>query len=116
VFPEGDDAEADFLNGGEGDDTLTLGAGDYATGGEGSDDFVLSQWLGEGGHATISDYNADEDQIVVVYDASAHADPELTLAPVDGTSDVTIMLNGAPVGVVSDGAGMDLSDITLLAA
>ncbi|MFZ1480220.1 MAG: calcium-binding protein, partial [Paracoccaceae bacterium] len=105
-----------FLNGGDGDDTLTLGAGDHGTGGAGADDFILSQWLGEGGFATIADYQAGEDQIVVVYDPATHADPELTLAPVDGTSDVTILLDGAPVGLVTGGAGMDVGEITLMAA
>ena len=66
LFPEGDDTAVDFLNGGDGDDTLTLGAGDLGTGGAGADDFILSQWLGEGGFATIADYQAGEYQIEVV--------------------------------------------------
>ena len=66
--------------------------------------------------ATIADYDAAEDQIVVVYDPAVHADPELTLEPVEGTDDVTILLDGAAVGLVAGGAGMDVSEITLMAA
>lgn len=116
AFPEGEDAEVDFLNGGDGDDTLVLGAGDQGSGGAGADVFTLSQWLGEGGFATITDYDAAEDRIVVVYDPAAHAAPELTLAPVEGTEDVRILLDGQAVGLVTGAAGLSAGDITLLAA
>lgn len=36
---------ADFLNGGDGDDHLLLGAGDFATGGANHDEFVLQDGL-----------------------------------------------------------------------
>ncbi len=116
VFPEGDDDDADYLNGGGGDDVLTLGARDHATGGDGADDFVLSQWLDDGEFATIADYDGSADQIVVVYDPLAHTDPDLTLTPVEGTDDVTILLDGQAIGLVSGGAGLSVNDITLMAA
>ena len=116
AFPEGDDYAEDYLNGGDGDDTLVLGAGDHGSGDAGADVFDLSQWLGEGGFATITDYDAAEDRIVVVYDAVFHPQPQLTLAPVDGTEDVQILLDGQAVGLVSGGAGLSAEDILLRAA
>lgn len=114
VFPEGDDAGADFLNGGAGDDTLAAGAGDVATGGDGADSFLLSHWLGEGGHATITDYDAAEDEIVLVYDPATHADPTVTVQPVAGTDRVTILLDGHEVATVY--GAVAVQDIRLLAA
>ena len=42
--------------------------------------------------------------------------PDLTLAPVEGTDDVRILLDGQAVGLVAGGAGLSAEDITLLAA
>lgn len=114
TFPEGDDGGAGFLNGGGGADQLWLGAGDFGHGGEGSDDFLLSQWLHEGGYATISDYNAAEDQIVVVFDPAIHADPQITVEPLVNTDSVQILLDGQPVATVN--GSVDVQDIRLLAA
>lgn len=116
AFPEGDDYADDFLNGGDGDDTLVLGTGDHGSGGAGADIFDLSQWLGEGGFATITDYDAAEDRIVVVYDSAFHPQPQLTLAQVEGTEDVQILLDGQAVGLVTGGVGLSAEDILLRAA
>lgn len=58
-----DDLDADTIDGGEGDDTLFLGGGDIATGGAGADIFVTVQDAGS--NSTITDFDADEDQLVV---------------------------------------------------
>lgn len=110
-----DDFSEDFLNGGAGNDTLVLGSGDHATGGEGEDDFVLQDWLTNGGVAHISDYDADRDQLIIMYDPTAHPDPELTLETSEDGGQSTILLNGAPVATVQGGA-VKLDDIRLTAA
>ena len=51
---EGDDFNEDFLNGDSGNDTLALGAGDHGHGGDGADDFVVHDWLMEGGVAHVA--------------------------------------------------------------
>lgn len=112
---EVDDFSEDFLNGGAGNDTLVIGGGDHATGGEGDDDFVLQNWLTEGGVAHISDYDADRDQLIIMYDPAAHPDPELTLETTDDGSQSTILLNGSPVATVQ-GSTVRLDDIRLSAA
>ena len=111
----GGDAEADFLNGGEGNDQLVLGAGDYATGGDGSDEFVLHDWLNEASVTQIADYDPAADRLVVIYDQTVHPDPVLTVEPSDGGSGHTIFLDGAKVAVVS-GAPVSAADVRLVAA
>lgn len=105
---------ADFLNGGKGDDHLMIGAGDYAYGDEGSDSFAIGDWLGDGEMAHISDYNPDEDDIVVMYDETAHPDPHLELLTQEGSDDATVMLDGIPLAIIANGAGMNISALTLM--
>lgn len=110
-----DDFDMDFLNGGAGNDTMVIGAGDHASGGEGDDDFILQDWLTEGGVAHISDYDADRDQLIVMYDPAAHPDPALTLETTEDGSQSTILLDGAPVATIQ-GSAVRLDDIRLSAA
>ena len=72
--------------------------------------------MAQGSVTTIADYDFTQDQIVVVYDPAAHPDPQLSLAKTDENDDVTIMLDGAPVAVVTGGSPVFLSDIRLAAA
>ena len=104
----------DFLNGGEGEDVLIGGAGDYLTGGQSADTFVTGDWITDGNVANISDYNAAEDQIHVIYDPAVHPDPHLTLRHEDNATDATIMLDGHPLALVQGGASLDLSSIRLM--
>jgi len=116
VDPENpkDSDGADFLNGGTGDDTLLIGAGDYAHGGEGADTFALGDWIGDGEVAHISDYNPDEDDIVVLYDATAHPDPHIALISEDGSNDATVLLDGIPLAVIANGAGLSVDALKLM--
>lgn len=114
AFPEGDDGETDVLNVCDSDDLSLIGAS--GEGDPGADQFILKEWLSEGGIATISDYDAAEDQIVLVYDPDTHADPQLSLSAVAETEDVEILLDGEVIGRVTDGAGLSEKDILLLPA
>lgn len=107
------DPEVDFLNGGEGDDLLIVGNGDYASGNQGADTFALGDWLGQDDFAKIQDYDPAEDQIMVVYDALAHPDPMITLEQQDGSDDVTVLLDGLPLGLIAGGAGLTADAIRL---
>ncbi len=110
------DPSRDFLNGGAGHDTLLAGEGDWLDGGAGHDDFVLNEWLAAGGDAaTIGDYNPDEDQIVVVYDPASYPEPELSVAPTEGSpNDMEVFLNGTLVAHVLDSPDLTVADLTLL--
>lgn len=108
--------EMDFLNGGGGDDTLIVGAGDHATGGEGADLFELSDMAPNGEIAHISDYKAGEDSLVVVFDPLMHPDPHLSLETAEDTQDVVVVLDGVPLAIVQGGAGLTLDDVLLTPA
>ena len=112
-----DDMARDYLNGSAGDDMLVIGANDNAHGGAGADSFVLGDWLGEGEPAVIEDFDPAEDELVVVYDDSAHAAPELGLqADPDDPGSMILTLDGVAVAELIDQAGLDLDQITLLPA
>ena len=106
----------DFLNGGTGNDTLMIGAGDYAHGGEGADQFTLGDWIGPGDCAHISDYDPAEDDIVILYDAAAHTDPQVELITEAGSGDATVMLDGIPLAVIANGSGLTVDALKLMPA
>jgi Ca2+-binding RTX toxin-like protein len=81
----------DVLDGGAGNDTLALGNGDIGTGGEGFDAFNVVSWINDGEEATITDFDAAEDAIIVAYPAG-------TTVP-----DVTVETNGDDAQVYADG-------------
>ena len=112
----GDDHSTDFLTGGAGDDLLRLGAGDYGNGGDGADQFVLDDIHQGDPVAQITDYNPQEDSLVVLYDQSQHPDPALTVHTAEGSSDATVMLDGVAVANVQGGAGLTADDFILKAA
>lgn len=108
--------EMDFLNGGEGDDVLHIGAGDYATGGAGADWFELADMAAGDAIANIADYDATEDALVVVFDPAMHPDPVLSLETSENSGDVIVLLDGVPLAMVQGGAGMTLDDVLMTPA
>lgn len=108
------DGQADFLNGGDGDDLLHAGAGDYASGGAGTDQFVLEDINPGDPVAQIMDFDRGEDALMLIYDAALHADPVVTVE--DAAGDATVLLDGVPVAQVLGGAGLRVGDVVLKAA
>lgn len=99
---EGTDVDdVDFLNGGDGDDTILAGAGDVVSGGTGADTLVLGEWI-VGDAAELWDYDPNEDQIVIVYDdADADADPHMEIrVSADDARWTEIVVDGAVLGIV----------------
>ncbi|WP_103332164.1 calcium-binding protein [Pseudotabrizicola formosa] len=109
------DGAPDWLNGGAGDDLLALGPGDIGTGGEGADLFQLQEFGPGLPLAEIADYNPAEDQLVLIYDASLHSAPVLSAEPVEGSGDVTLMLDGVAVALIRNAPELDLEQISLRA-
>ncbi|MBL4916950.1 calcium-binding protein [Szabonella alba] len=103
-----------FLNGGAGNDRLWLAANDHGHGGDGADHFHIGDWIGEGGFARIADFDPAEDEIVVIYDAEAHPDPQVTLIPGEGEQDVVVMLDGFPLAQIAGGAGLDVAQLRIM--
>lgn len=108
--------ETDFLNGGDGDDRLVLGGGDYATGGDGADWFELPDLATDGEIANIADFNAGEDSLIVVFDPTMHPDPQISFETQENAIDVVVVLDGVPLAMVQGGAGMTIDDVLLTPA
>ncbi len=115
IEAEGQAQQTDFLNGQDGDDRILAGAGDYATGGAGEDEFVLQEWMNESQVAHVMDYDPGHDQLVIVYDATVHTDPVLTIEPNASGGGQSVFIDGSKVAVVYGGA-VNVSDIRLSAA
>ncbi|MFT6451466.1 MAG: Ca2+-binding RTX toxin-like protein [Halocynthiibacter sp.] len=107
------DGEADTLNGGAGNDTITFDGADTATGGAGADVF----WL-------YSDTDVDEaDNIAEMTDFTPGEDfLRVTLNPHSGYgaldvvvsdegSDSLVMINGEVVAILRGGAGASTEDV-----
>lgn len=111
----GDEGAVDFLNGGDGDDVILAGAGDYADGGNGMDSFLLSQWEEGSSETTIMDYNHAEDSLVLLYEDNGGTDPEVEIRTgTDTPGTGAVYVNGALVATVHGGGDLVPADITLL--
>ncbi len=105
------------LNGDAGDDLIHIRGHDTATGGTGADSFAYSTEYGDGALSTITDYNADEDQIIVEHlvdetGTDGVPAPEITIS-VDGLNAV-ICLDGEECMVVQGAANsLTVEDILL---
>jgi hypothetical protein len=111
-----DDDEADVLAGEDGNDSLTLGAGDEATGGAGEDLFTLADFGPNTPPSVITDYSAEDDHIVLMYDPDVHPEPVVSMAQVEGTEDMSVMLDGVQIAIVQGALGLTEADIQLMAA
>ncbi|QFT94781.1 Hemolysin, chromosomal [Roseovarius sp. THAF9] len=107
--------DQDYLNGGAGDDRISLGAGDIATGGNGADSFILRDWLDAQHQGQIVDFNTSEDNLVLLYDDTGDAAPDVSI---EGGTDVPglhrILLDGEVVAEVTSDAALTLAHITLI--
>lgn len=112
--PGGADTDVDILNGGDGDDTLHLGAGDYGHGGAGADSFTLQDFGPGAPLMQITDFDPAEDELVVLYDSTLHPEPALTLQT--GPSATLLLLDGVPLASLTNSATVDLAAIRLQAA
>lgn len=105
-----DDAQTAFLRGGEGDDILMPGAGDFAEGLEGADSFVLKQV--DGAIPTVADFDAQEDRVILHLPESMADDARLDLQEdQDGTS--VLSVNGQPVARFLQVGGLQTRDIAI---
>jgi len=115
-WPDQADTGIDFLNGGGGDDLLMLGAGDYGNGGGGADVFGLLDIGPDDPPMQITDFNPAEDALVVLYDATQHPDPQITLETDQHGGAVRLLLDGVMLANLTNVTAIDLGAITLRAA
>lgn len=115
----GSNEPQNFLNGGAGDDIIHMCGHDTATGGEGVDSYRSSADYSNGEVSTITDYNAEEDQIIVEYatdsvNDSALDEPEVSIN-ING-DDAVVCLDGEEFIVVQGAANsLTIADILLQA-
>ncbi len=102
----------DFLNGGQDDDLLLVGAGDWVEGNEGADQFLLHPGLTEisrvdGEVTRLADYDPAQDQIIVGYDPQAGAlPPTVTVEPSEDGRMLHIVVDGQAVAQVDAATGL----------
>ena len=101
---------ADFLNGGDGDDTIFAGADDQVSGGLGADAIVLNTNMD--GAARIWDFKSGQDTLVLVYEAGV--EPEVSISSDPEQADRwLIQANGTALAEVT-GDAPTLSDISFV--
>jgi len=107
-----DDGANDVLNGGAGNDTLVGSDADSLTGGEGNDVFAAYSDQDGTDAASVEDYDALADSLVVIYDNGTTA-PAITVSTTGSV--YTISADGEPVMVVaSASAAISPGDIQLV--
>lgn len=106
-----DDPRTVWMHGGEGNDSLMPGAGDFVEGQGGADQFVLRQ--PGGGLPVIADFDAREDQLILHLPASLAQDAQIDLAP-DGDGTVLVTVNGDPIARMLQGGGLAAGDILVV--
>lgn len=107
------------LNGGDGNDEIHLRGQDTATGGEGADAFHHSTEYGNGMQSMITDYDANEDQIIVEHTAGFISGGEIPAPEVSITiegNDAVICLDGDECIVVQGAANSLMVEDILLRA
>ena len=107
------DQSTDTLNGGAGDDYLLLGENDIVIGGDGEDAFAIGDWIDGFREATITDFDATED-IIVIFLKETNLDATIDVFP-DG-DDQRIFVNGAEIarvqGTFDPVDGLDANIVT----
>ncbi|QFT80690.1 Leukotoxin [Roseovarius sp. THAF27] len=106
-----EDTEGDEVDGGAGNDVMIFGQDDTVTGGDGADLFIGGSPLLAGNPATITDFEVNEELLVLTYDGGDP--PDLSLTDVNG--DAVLSLDGAPAVIVAGlGGSFLLSDVELI--
>lgn len=111
--PDTDDA--DFLNGGGGDDVIIAGPEDIVTTGDGADSVVLGDWATPGTQVRVMDFDAEQDRLIMIWDGPSQSEPEIALHQQDQQSDTAhLVVNGQTVAVLHGGATLTNDAIALL--
>ena len=102
-----DNAQADILVGGAGDDSLFIGGNDEVTAGTGNDSIHAGLWMESGEVAVINDFKAGEDVVVYTYDEAA-PEPSVSFDE-NEDKDALIQIDGETILVLRNVAYAQLS-------
>lgn len=108
---------SDYLNGGGGEDTLIAGENDVVTSSDGADQILVGDWISQGGEAEITDYDAKEDSLMLVWDdmAASASEPDVTVEADPYDDEVMhVLMNGKSVAEVYGDPNLHISDITII--
>ena len=93
---------SDVVNGGWDDDVLLFGDGDTVTGGNGADTFVAGPWMTGENNTVVTDFDPEEDRLVVMYDGDGVPVP---MVSVNGDGDATVSFSAGEASFVLTGVG-----------
>ena len=103
----GDDLDTDYVNGGDGDDTLIARSNDVLSGGQGQDMFVYTSTT----TAEITDFETGVDKIFLNIDDTA-SDGSISIDKLENDL-YQINLDGTPIASVLSEHTIDLTDIDI---
>lgn len=110
-----DAGDPDYLNGGSGDDRVVAGMSDVVSLGQGLDTVVLGHWGSGDEVASITDFNPQEDHVLMVYDDSAGITPEAHFVETpNNTGSYDLMVNNVRVAMVHSDTMPSSSAVTML--
>tara|TARA_B100000780_G_scaffold44149_1_gene27435 strand:- start:62 stop:406 length:345 start_codon:yes stop_codon:yes gene_type:complete len=108
--------QQDFLNGGEGDDTLLAGAGDVVTPGLGQETVILDSENAGKTAANIMGFDRQLYKILITYPAAAQEIPVVRLQPNEDNPTLTqILVNASVLAIMNTVTDFNAADITLIA-
>lgn len=105
----------DTLFGGTGDDVLIVGSNDTATGGTGNDFFVSGDWIGNDPPPVITDFETQQDKLVIYIESELGPQSEIGIQPHDGITNVSnILLDGKTIAIVKSDAELGATDLKII--
>lgn len=107
--------ERDYLNGGDGDDTLIAGASDVVTPGLGQDTIILDAANAGKTATSIIAFDSQHDSILITHDDKLQTPHDVRLRPHHSDPRMTeIVLDGAILATMNTVTGFKASDIVLV--
>ena len=107
--------ERDYLNGGDGDDTLIAGASDVVTPGLGQDTIILDAANAGKTATSIIAFDSQHDSILITHDDKLQTPHDVRLRPHHSDPRMTeIVLDGAVLATMNTVTGFKASDIVLV--
>ena len=108
--------ERDYLNGGDGDDTLIAGANDVVSPGIGQDTIILDAANADKTPTSIIAFDSRYDSIIIAHNDKLQTPHKVDLRLSSGDPTLTeIILDGAVLATMNTVAGFKASDIVLVA-